>query len=202
MLVVLPPSETKVSGGADGSSLDLKSLATASLTPLRENLLRLLVEQAGNPTLAMKDLKLGPQGAPEVQRNREVLGSPVMPALHRYTGVLYDALDVGTWTSEDWDFGGRHLAVFSALFGLIRGSDRIPAYRLSSDSTLGQQKITKHFAGYREAVWDEVTEFVLDLRSEGYSSLAPFPAGLGVFISLVQPGTEGSTKALCHQKKQ
>ena len=46
-----------------------------------------------NRETSIRALKLGPKQAAEVDRNRAIRRSPTMPALERYTGVLYDALD-------------------------------------------------------------------------------------------------------------
>jgi len=55
-----------------------------------------------------------------VVRNAQLLTSPTLPALERYTGVLYDALDVGTLTRAQRRRADARLAVGSALFGLLR----------------------------------------------------------------------------------
>jgi cytoplasmic iron level regulating protein YaaA (DUF328/UPF0246 family) len=137
MLVLLPPSETKVTGGEPGTSLDLSLLSFGAQNPVRRALLQQVVKLSGDETAALAALKLGPKGAPEVQRNQEVLHSPVMPALERYTGVLFDALGVNRSRTGAAGMGGRHGGrVFSALFGLVRAFDPIPAYRLSFDSKL------------------------------------------------------------------
>lgn len=201
MLVVLPPSETKVSGGAPGSQLDLGGLGTPGLNPLRERLLSALVELSNDPERAMKALKLGPKGAHEVERNREVCSTPVLPALERYTGVVYDAVGVTAWSDADWDYASTHVAVFSALFGLLQARDLIPAYRLSCDSRLDIGRLPALYAPYQEALWGSVSDFVVDLRSEGYRSLAPLPTESGVFVALVKPGPRGQRKALGHQNK-
>lgn len=201
MLVVLPPSETKVSGGAPGSKLNLSLLTTPELNPLREALLTALVALSLNPEQAMKALKLGPKGGFEVERNRDVWSTPVMPALERYTGVVYDALGIKEWSDDDWAYASGHVAVFSALFGLLGARDPIPAYRLSCDSRLDLGRLPALYAPYREALWNSVPDFVLDLRSEGYRALAPLLPGSGVFVTLVQPGPRGERKALGHQNK-
>lgn len=201
MLVVLPPSETKVSGGAPGSQLDLGGLRTPELNPLRERLLFALVELSSDPERAMKALKLGPKGSFEVERNREVLSTPVLPALERYTGVVYDAVGATAWSAKDWDYASAHVGVFSALFGLLAARDLIPAYRLSFDSRLEIGRLPALYAPYHKALWDSVSDFVLDLRSEGYRSLAPLPAGSGVFVALVKPGPRGARTSLGHHNK-
>ena len=201
MLVLLPPSETKVSGGVPGTSLDIHQLSFPGQNRVRESLIEQVVELSRDEMVALRALKLGPKGAPEVHRNRELRTSPAMPALQRYTGVLFDHLDhtslratAATWVAES-------LAVFSALFGLIRATDLIPAYRLSHDSKLTGGSLVSQWAAVAPTLWDEVPGFVLDLRSEGYRKLAPVPSEKGVFIAVVSEGRSGPRKALGHANK-
>lgn len=201
MLVLLPPSETKVSGGEPGTSLDLDRLSFLTQNPLRRELLGRVVELSLDEDAALRALKLGPKGAPEVQRNREVLSSPVMPALERYTGVLFDHLDAASLGGEATQWVRNSVAIGSALFGLIRASDPIPAYRLSHDSKVSGVPLAHQWAEVAAQVWSEVPGFVLDLRSEGYRKLAPVPEGRGVFVVLVKDGPVGSRKALGHANK-
>ena len=201
MLVLLPPSETKVSGGEPGTSLDLDRLSFQSQNPLRRELLGQVIELSLDEDAALRALKLGPKGAPEVQRNREVLSSPVMPALERYTGVLFDHLDAASLGGEATQWVWNSVAIGSALFGLIRASDPIPAYRLSYDSKVSGGPLAHQWAEVAPQVWSEVPGFVLDLRSEGYRKLAPVPEDRGVFVVLVTDGPVGSRKALGHANK-
>ena len=201
MLVLLPPSETKVSGGEPGTSLDLSQLSFSMQNPVRSALLQQVVELSEDETAALAALKLGPKGAPEVQRNQEVLRSPVMPALERYTGVLFDALGVQDLEPEAREWVRDTVAVFSALFGLVRAFDPIPAYRLSFDSKLSGGSLVGQWAQVTEELWEQVPDFVLDLRSEGYRKLAPVPPGRGVFVSLVKEGPVGARKAVGHANK-
>lgn len=201
MLVLLPPSETKVSGGEPGTSLDLSQLSFAAQNPVRSALLQQVVKLSADETAALSALKLGPKGAPEVQRNQEVLRSPVMPALERYTGVLFDVLGVHDLEREARAWAEDTVAVFSALFGLLRAFDPIPAYRLSFDSKLSGGPLAAQWAQVTKEVWEQVPDFVLDLRSEGYRKLAPVPPGQGVFVSLVKEGPVGYRKAVGHANK-
>ena len=82
----------------------------------------------------MRALKLEPRQAAEVERNRRLRDAPTMPAIDRYTGVLFDALDASTLSTEARAFAATTVVVHSALFGLVGALDPIPAYRLSHDS--------------------------------------------------------------------
>lgn len=135
MIVLLPPSETKRPGG-DGEPLRLGALSVPELTPLRAALVDELVELAASPEASRKALAISASQDSEIQRNAELRSAPTMPAIDRYTGVLYDALDVGSLRGATATRARSRLAVGSALFGLLRADDPIPAYRLSASSKL------------------------------------------------------------------
>lgn len=201
MLVLLPPSETKIAGGEPGTSLDIEQLSFPVQNAVRSALLQQVVELSRDETLALRALKLGPKGAPEIQRNHDVLDSPLMPALQRYTGVLFDALDPPSLKPAAHSWVMETVAVFSALLGVVRASNPIPAYRLSFDSQLSGGPLASQWAVVGNSLWEEVPGFVLDLRSEGYRKLAPVPADRGVFVALVKEGPPGSRPALGHANK-
>jgi hypothetical protein len=200
MLVVVPPSETKVSGGRDDQVLDVSALSFPLQNPTRLSLLEQVEKLSLDPKKALAALKLGPKGHSEIERNQQIRFSGVMPALERYSGVLYDALDSAT-LGPGAAWAAKHLAIFSALFGLILSTDLIPAYRLSYDSRLSRGTPTTQWADVSDILWSEVRGFVVDLRSEGYRRLAVVPETRGVFVNLVQPGPVGQRKALGHANK-
>jgi hypothetical protein len=126
VLVLLPPSETKAPGG-DGPPLDFAALtAAAELTSVRTELVEALVKLADDVPASRAALGLSPKLDDEIARNAALWTSPTMPALLRYTGVLYDALDVRTLTKAQRARAGRRLAVGSALFGLVAADDPVP----------------------------------------------------------------------------
>jgi cytoplasmic iron level regulating protein YaaA (DUF328/UPF0246 family) len=184
VLVLLPPSETK-RGGGDGPPLRLDLLAHAELNPLRAALLDELVKLAGDPVAARVALGLSPQQDREVARNAELWTSPTVPALHRYTGVLYDALDVGSLRGGAAVRARRRLAVGSALFGLLTADDPVPAYRLSAGSALpGRGTLAAVWRPTLEPVLTAVAarELVVDLRSGSYVGLARVPGAVTVTV--------------------
>ncbi len=141
MLVLLPPSETKRDGG-DSGPLALERLSFGgALAPTRATLVEALTELAGDPEAMMRALKLGPRQAAEVTRNASLVVSPTMPAIDRYTGVLYDALDAPSLDEAARTYAAGHVVVHSALFGLVGALDPIPAYRLSHDSRLPGRRL-------------------------------------------------------------
>lgn len=198
MLVLLPPSETKAAGG-DGAPLDLDALSLPELNPVRRKLADALVELSADVPASLTALGLSPRQSGEVERNAALWTSPTMPALHRYTGVLYDALDAANFTAAQADRAAGRLAVASALFGVVRARDPIPAYRLSGGSTLPG-------LGTLRSVWRPVLEpalntdeLVVDLRSGAYAALARIPDA--VTVRVVTEDASGARKTVSHHNK-
>ena len=199
MLLLLPPSETKHPGG-DGAPLDLSSLSAPELTPVRTELVEALVKLADDLPAARTALGLSPKQDDEVERNAALWTSPTLPALQRYTGVLYDALSVATLTRSQRARAEQRLAVGSALFGLVRGADRIPAYRLSAGSALpGLPTLRSLWKPALSAVLSGIDDLVVDLRSGSYAALAPVPGAVTLQVLSERP--DGSRAVVSHFNK-
>lgn len=201
VLILLPPSETKRDGG-DGQPLDLAALSHRRLNALRRPLVRALRTMSRDVEESRRALKLGPHGDPDIARNRLITRSPTMPAIDRYTGVLYDALDAPTLSDSARQRAGAELRVHSALFGLVGGLDPIPAYRLSHDSRLPDLRLGQH---WRTAIASELAAqhgLLIDLRSEGYAGLGPLPRRQdAVYIRVLSAASSGQVRALNHFNK-
>ncbi|WP_219419254.1 peroxide stress protein YaaA [Pseudonocardia nigra] len=201
MLVLLPPSETKRDGG-DGPPLRLEALSHPELDPSRKALVDELVDLAANVTASRAALGLSPKQDAEVARNAALWASPTMPALHRYTGVLYDALDVGSLRGAAAARASARLAVGSALFGLLRADDPVPAYRLSAGSALpGAPTLAARWKPVLEPVLAALAaeELVVDLRSGSYAALAKVPGAVTATVLSERP--DGSRSVVSHFNK-
>jgi cytoplasmic iron level regulating protein YaaA (DUF328/UPF0246 family) len=199
VLVLLPPSETKHPGG-DGAPLDLGALGTPELTPVRELLVGALVDLAADPDRAREVLGLSVGQAPEAARNAVLRTAPTLSGLDRYTGVLYDALDVRSLTRAQRARADRRLAVGSALFGLVRGGDAIPAYRLSAGTVLpGLPSLRALWKPVLAPALAAAGELVVDLRSGSYQALAPVPGAVTVDVLSERP--DGSRSVVSHFNK-
>jgi cytoplasmic iron level regulating protein YaaA (DUF328/UPF0246 family) len=199
VLVLLPPSETKAMGG-DGPPLDLAALSWPELNPVRDKLVDALVELSSDVPASLAALGLSERQAGEVERNADLRQSPTMPALARYTGVLYDALDLPSLKKGERERAFRRLAVASALFGIVRGGEPIPAYRLSGGSAVPSiGPLGSLWRPALEPVLNEIDEFVVDLRSGTYATLARIPNA--VIVRVVSEDGRGVRKAVSHHNK-
>ena len=202
MLILLPPSEGK-HAPARGKSLDLSALSFPGLTgPRRWMLDELTALCAGDPDTCTESIKQYQAQRDEVARNAELLDAPTAAAARIYTGVLYAALDHTSLRGPALRRVNRWVAVQSALFGLVRLGDRIPAYRLSGDVSLpGLGRVSTAWREHmREAVDGAAgSGLVLDLRCSTYR---PFwrPDGRTVSVTVVQE-VEGRRTVVSHMNK-
>jgi cytoplasmic iron level regulating protein YaaA (DUF328/UPF0246 family) len=189
VLILLPPSEGKTAPRR-GKPLDLKSLAFPDLTPARERLLDALVDLCdGDPDVAAKTLGIGASQLGLLDLNREVRSTSTARADRIYSGVLYDALDIATLSAGAKRRATTRLAVTSSLFGLVRPDDRIPAYRLSGDTSLpGVGPIASYWRGQLDPVASGAvgSGLLIDLRSSTYAAFWRPTAGLAARVATVR----------------
>lgn len=200
MLILLPPSEGKFAPSR-GRPLDLSSLSHPALTRQRECVLTALVELCTDVPAAMAALDLGPTQFDLVVQNAGLRTAPTAAASTVYTGVLYAALDYPTLSGSELRRANRRLAIVSALFGLVRPSDRIPAYRLSGGSKVPGLGGLPGF--WRDSVSDCVDEhsgLVIDMLSSPYASFVDLPPG-AVTLKVWQRGPAGQRTAASHFNK-
>ncbi|MQW77870.1 peroxide stress protein YaaA [Nocardioides sp. dk4132] len=206
MLILLPPSEGKAAPRR-GHPLDLATLSLPVLTEPRALLLDTLVDLcSGDPEKAAEVLEIGRTQLALVGANATLPQAPTARADAVYTGVLYDALDVATLSPAAKRRLGSRVAIASALFGLVRPSDRIPAYRLSGGTSL--PGVGPVAAVWREHLGPAVTEalgdgLLVDLRSSAYAAFWRAPADLAPRVATVRVLHEsgGRRKVVSHFNK-
>lgn len=111
-LILLPPSEGKAPGG-EGAAWRAGTMADGALDAHRRAVLR-AAHEAG-----------------AVRRRASTL-----PALERYTGVLYRELDWPSLPAAVRRRGASQVRTVSGLWGLVAPTDPIPAYRLKMSASL------------------------------------------------------------------
>lgn len=120
-LILLAPSEDKALGGHTGPLPE-----TPAQRWVREHLHELAVH--GTPEAQAKAFQV--KGDALVKAKEEALALrhpvPLLPALERYTGVAFGALDSATLDRALW----AQVWITSNLRGLVRGDDPVPPYKL------------------------------------------------------------------------
>lgn len=198
MLILLPPSETKRPGGV-GISIDKAAIIWAALDPARDQLMHALARLCQDPPAAIKALGLGKKNAHEIELNLDLMKAPTMPALQRYSGVLFEALDYSSLSDNALRRANEKLFIQSALFGLLPAMEKIPNYRFSASAKLPGISLRTHWQKAHEAVWPRLVGEILDLRSKDYQDINPVPNDKTHYIVEVF-SNEG--KALNHFNKK
>ncbi len=203
MLLLLPPSETKRPGGK-GAPVTFDTLALPVLAPQRSAVSDALIALSGDEDAAARVLKLSAKQRGDIAANVALRTAPTMPAVDRYTGVLFDALAAEALDGAARRWLGRHVLIHSAPFGPVGALDRIPAYRLAAGTSLpGLPSLKKVWAeAVSGALAAEEPSFVLDLRSEAYRALGPIPSDVSsAYVRVVTDAGGGAVRALNHFNK-
>jgi len=135
-LILLPPSEGKASGG-DGTPWTPGSMAI-DLDERRVDVLAALAPAMCRPEASRAAL-LGVKGkalAAATAVNLTAPTSPTMPAIERYTGVLYDALDHRSLSAAHRRRLEGSVVILSGLWGAVTPADPIPDYKLKMGAGL------------------------------------------------------------------
>lgn len=171
------------------------------LDALRESLIDRVVDLAADLDASLAALKLSAKQHSEVERNRTLRTAPVMASIDRYDGVLYDALDAASLSAVQRAFAHDHVLVASALLGVTRALDPIPAYRLSADSRVPGVRLKQLWAATVSELLEAHDGLILDMRSEAYAALGPLPRRENAVFLRVVSDEGGRKRALNHFNK-
>ena len=204
-MILLPPSEGKTVPQSH-DTLNLTSLSFPELTQIRSKVIGSLIKVSeGRLSTARKVLGVTANQDDEIMRNHDLLNKPVAPAMHVYTGVLFEAIGIGSLSKSELKNFVRDTYVVSALFGLISVNDLIPAYRLSGGTSL--PKLGSLSSLWNLPVGDALTksdDFIIDLRSGTYQKLGQIPAAIArnsVAPRILQKMPSGPPKVVSHHNK-
>jgi len=207
VLILLPPSEGKTPPRR-GKPLDLGSLSFPDLTLHRAEVLDALTSLCTSEPadVAAQVLGLGSTQAADVERDARLAQAPTARADAVYSGVLYEALDLPSLDAAARRRATSWLAVASGLFGLLRPSDRVPAYRLSGDVSLpGIGTVSTYWGRRLDAAVREAAGrgLVVDLRSSTYAAFwRPGPDVARKVVTMrVLHEVEGRRKVVSHFNK-
>src|SRR5690349_8302159 len=120
-LILLAPSEDKAPGGHAGRLAE-----SPAQRWVRERLADLVVHgtpEAQRRAFDVKDALLEKAKSEALALKGS---TPLLPALARYQGVAFDALDAASLPAEAW----QQVFILSNLRGLVRGDELVPPYKL------------------------------------------------------------------------
>lgn len=171
--ILLPPSEGKKEGGL-GSPLS--KVPTEVLQII--NKLNKTSDKDWKKLLGVKGENL----EQAIQSNKSILSSKTMPAIDRYTGVVYSAIDYSSFNQKEQIFFADHVRIVSAVFGLVKPTDLIPEYKLKIDK-LGADK-------YWKPIMKEKLKgvFVIELLPQAHKKAVEYDDGISVDFHFIKGG--------------
>lgn len=114
--------------------------------------------------------------------NAGILTASTLPAIERYSGVVYDGIDYPSLPVKARDFFNAHVRIISALFGFLAPQDLIPDYKLKIEkldaAAYWRPLITKKLSGC----------FVVDLLPQAHQSAVSYVRGVRVDFIVLKNG--------------
>lgn len=167
MYILLPPSEGKSSLPGKRSFRALRPDLIADVSHVLDQLSGLSLSEQR----ALYGLKSEEKAAEAHAQNLGALDGPCIPAITRYTGVVYDHLGFDTLPQKAT--ARNRILIVSALFGLIAGDTPLPAYKLSMTPWLTKFWRPRNMERLRAVAGGKP---VLNLLSQTYARAVDYPA--------------------------
>lgn len=209
-LILLPPSEGKSVGGT-GAAWTAGTMRI-DLDRQRLEVVAALVDAMSADTDQRQRL-LGVKGEAlesATAANRTLDTSPTRPAIERYTGVLYDAIDAGSIEGSARGVLEDSVLIVSGLWGLVAPTDPIPLYKLKMGARL--RSLGRLSTWWRPAIGAALDtigrgRIVWNLLPREHDAALAHAWGPGYgpvehySVSFLQPNTRGELVAVSHWNK-
>ncbi|HPU39320.1 MAG TPA: peroxide stress protein YaaA [Microthrixaceae bacterium] len=203
-LILIPPSEGKAPGG-DGAPWSSATMAV-DLDAQRQKVMSAL-RTAMRANEAARGKLLGVKGAAlaaATEANRAIGTGPTMPASQRFTGVLYDELDLPSLPTSARRRAQQSLLVLSGVFGLIAPDDPIPDHKLKMSVSLG--RMGKLSTWWREPVSAAIAErangrAVWNLLPNEHAAAVALGGVAQHTVTFLEPNARGELVAVAHWNK-
>ena len=129
LFILLPPSEGKAEGGsATAKWRETSGVFGKQLAPQRKALVDQLAKSKGGDEKLLGVSKALLVRAKDA--NSSLRGAPTLAAHERYTGVVWDHLDLASLTAAQRTRAMNSIVVISGLLGAVSAADPVPDYRL------------------------------------------------------------------------
>lgn len=117
-----------------------------------------------------------------IEANQQILDAKTLPAIERYTGVVYKAIDYPSLSVLAKKTFDQHVRMVSAVFGLVKPQDKIPDYKLKIDK-LGADKF------WKPIIQKKLTKsYVVDLLPKAHQKAVAYDQGLTIDFNFIKNG--------------
>lgn len=171
-IILIPPSEGKT---PDGTGKPLKKL-NEDAGEIYERLLKFkgdFSQLYGVKGKALESARLA---------NAQLLEALTLPAVARYSGVVYNGIGYPKLSAEAQQFFNTHVRIVSALFGLLSPKDLIPDYKLKIEKLDAASYWKPIIAKKLKGCW------VIDLLPQTHQKAVAYESGVKVDFIVVRNG--------------
>jgi len=185
-IILLPPSESKKTGGDETKPLRLiknfkKDNYFETLWIEREEIygkLRETISKSTHEELEkILDLK-GKNLQNAIEINSDLLNKETMPAIERYDGVMFKAIEYNKLNEKQKENFNNSTIFIDGMFGLLRPQDKIPEYKLKINSKFSDIDITKYWKqnliGLFHSLFKE--KIIIDILPETHRKVVTIPS--------------------------
>ena len=146
MLILIPPSEGKSSKNTTETKFDdtnfIFSKQVKEIVEILKDKKEEIEKIYGTSLEKSKDLQ---------EKNLSVFSNTCSKAIERYTGVVYNQLDLNNYSEESKNYFNSKIRIFSGLFGMVKPNTLIPDYKLKMN-VLGLTKFWSPFLSYELSI--------------------------------------------------
>lgn len=90
-----------------------------------------------------------------IELNKNIDKNPVLPAISRYSGVMYKSIEYDSMDMDSQKYFDEHVLILSGMYGLLKPQDSIANYKLPID--------TKSLRKWR---WDNITDALIQTYAD------------------------------------
>ncbi len=166
LYTLFSPAESKHSGGKENPLSDL----LFGLSP-RETILNRYNEIINSGDIETIKALFGIKKETDiVPYLGNLFSTPTMCAIERYNGVAYEYLDFPSFSSDTQTYLKNHTLIFSNLYGVVMGGDKIANYKVKQGNSIGEIAPDKFYGQLLKDKLDTLldSQEILDLRAGYY----------------------------------
>ncbi len=163
-------------GFSDPNSLDLEAYTHASTEPEYLEMTQEIVDTLSEQSVAELQHTLGCSDVLaelNFERYQEFQNAIHMQALRYFDGIAYKTLDVESLSDSEYEFLAEHLRILSGLYGILRPSDLIAAYRLEMKTKLTVDGKSNLYKFWSDLLYKSMSRdsdgIIVNLASKEYS---------------------------------
>ena len=162
MLILIPPSEGKSSKNTTETKFDdtnfIFSKQVKEIVEILKDKKEEIEKIYGTSLEKSKDLQ---------EKNLSVFSNTCSKAIERYTGVVYNQLDLNNYSEESINYFNSNISIFSGLFGMVKPSTLIPDYKLNMN-VLGLTKFWSPFLSNELSKEELIIDLLPEIHRKAY----------------------------------